>query len=47
MFDYPYNHIVDPENSDTSEGWHKELMLLLGDSNSDIETIRFGYPHQF
>ena len=46
-FDYPYNHIVDPENSDTSEGWHRELMLLLGDAASDIRTIRFEYPHQF
>ena len=47
MFDYPYNHIVGPENSDTSEGWHRELMLLLGDAASDIKTIRFEYPHQF
>ena len=47
MFDYPYNHIVDPENSATSEGWHRELKLLLGDSTSEIKTIRFEYPHQF
>ena len=47
MFDYPYNHIVDPENSDTSEGWYRELMLLIGDSASEIKTIRFEYPHQF
>ncbi len=47
MFDYPYNHIVDPENSDTSEGWHRELRLLLGDSASEITAIRFEYPHQF
>ena len=47
MFDYPYNHIVDPENSDTSEGWHRELRLLLGDSASEIKIIRFEYPHQF
>ncbi len=47
MFDYPYNHVVDPENSDTSEGWHRELRLLLGDAESEIMTIRFEYPHQF
>ena len=47
MFDYPYNHIVDPGNSETSEGWHRELRLLLGDSASEIKTIRFEYPHQF
>ncbi len=47
MFDYPYNHVVDPLNSDTSEGWYRELRLLLGDSASEIKTIRFEYPHQF
>ena len=47
MFDYPHNHIVDPENSDTSEGWHRELRLLLADTASEINTIRFEYPHQF
>ena len=47
MFDYPYSHIVDPENSETSEGWHRELTLLQGDAASNIKTIRFEYPHQF
>lgn len=47
MFDYSYNHIMDPENMDTSEGWHRELMLLLGDSASEIRAIRFEYPHEF
>ena len=47
MFDYPYNHVVDPLNSDTSEGWYRELRLLLADSESEIKTIRFEHPHQF
>ena len=48
MFDYPYSHIVDPENNATSEGWHRELRLLLGDAAPKIiRTIRFEYPHQF
>ena len=47
MFDYPYNHTVVPENSETSEGWRRELLLLMGDTASEIRTIRFEYPHQF
>ncbi len=46
MFDYPYNHILNPENSDTSEGWHRELRLMLADAASEIKTIRYDYPHQ-
>ena len=45
--DLLWEHIVDPENSDTSEGWHRELRLLLGDAASEIKTIRFEYPRQF
>lgn len=47
MFDSPYYHIVEPENSATSEGWHRELRLLLAEAVSVIKTIRFEYPHQF
>ena len=47
IFDYPYYHVVGPLNSDTSEGWYRELRLLLADSASEIKTIRFEHPHQF
>ena len=41
MFDFPYNHIVEPENSDTSDAWHRESRLWLGASASELTTISF------
>ncbi len=47
MFDYPYNHVLDPENSDTLRVGIRGLRLLLGDSTSEIKAIRVEYTHQF